>query len=219
MEELEKKIGYVFKDKNLLKQALTHSSITADLSKNYERLEFLGDRVAGVAIASMLYDAFPNEPEGNLSQRFMALVCKETMAEMARRWELEKFIHAESIDVVNNDNVLCDAIEAIIGAVYVDAGSEAAVRFVHHKWHLLINTHTEPPKDSKTRLQEVAHEKNLPAPIYSELSKTGTEHEPIYCMQVSIEGLEPQSGVGRNKKLAEQLAAHKMLVKLGVKNG
>lgn len=219
MIELEKILEYSFKNGHLLKQAVTHSSKTQSLAENYERLEFLGDRVLGVSVASMLYEAFPDEPEGNLSQRFVALVCKETVAEMALKLKLDGFIVAESVDIHTNENVLCDVCEAVIGAMYIDGGCETAIAFVQKHWKPLVNTHTQPPKDAKTMLQEVAHEKGYNAPVYEEIGKEGSEHEPLFHMQVKIDGLKAQSGSGRNKKIAEQMAAEKMLVVLGVKHG
>ena len=219
MEALENKLGYNFNDRKLLFRALTHSSVTGDLSANYERLEFLGDRVLGVAVAAMLCRLFPSEPEGNLSQRFMALVCKETVSEVALDLGLDKYIRAEGIDVKNNDNVLCDVGEAIIGAIYTDSGCMQAIEFVEKHWGALINTHTNPPKDAKTSLQEYAHSKGWNTPKYTEVGREGTEHNPIFSMKVVVNGQDEQIGKGHNKKLAEQDAAQKMLKALGVKNG
>lgn len=218
MDELEKILNHKFKDRHLLQQAVTHSSITSKLSENYERLEFLGDRVLGLAVAAMMYEIFKREPEGNLSQRFMALVCKETVAEVARKLSLNKFILSDSIDVKNNDSVLSDVCEAVIAALYIDAGCVEAISFVQKNWRPLVDTHKQPPKDAKTFLQEVAHEKGLSSPIYTEVGKEGSEHEPIFYMQVEIEDHAPQTGRGRNKKMAEQDAAEKMLNSLGVKH-
>ncbi len=173
----------------------------------------------GVSVAEMVYKVFPDEPEGNLSQRFMALVCKETVAEMALKLGLDRYIMAESIDVRHNDNVLCDVCEAVIGALYLDGGCETAIHFVQQHWRPLVDTHTRPPKDAKTQLQEAAHEKGLSAPRYVEISREGAEHNPVFHMQVEIDGIEPQSGSGRNKKMAEQNAAEKMLALLGVEHG
>ena len=159
MKELEKNLQYHFNNQHLLHQALTHTSKTGKLSENYERLEFLGDRVLGVAVAEMVYRVFPAEPEGSLSQRFMALVCKETVAEMALKLGLDRYIMAESVDVHHNDNVLCDVCEAVIGAMYLDGGCQTAIDFVQERWRPLVDTHTRPPKDAKTLLQEAAHER------------------------------------------------------------
>lgn len=219
LEELEKILDYKFDNQHLLKQAVTHTSITPCLSENYERLEFLGDRVLGLAVSAMVYELFNCEPEGDLSQRFMALVCKETVAEVARSLNFDKYILSDNIELKTNDNVLCDVCEAIIGALYVDAGCGYALDFVCKTWRPLVDTKTQPPKDAKTTLQEKAHELGLPTPQYIEIGKEGSEHEPLFNMQVNVQGFAPQSAKGRTKKMAEQTAAEKMLNDLGDKNG
>lgn len=219
MEILEERLGYSFNDKHLLQQALTHTSITGNLAENYERLEFLGDRVLGVAVADMLYRMFPTEPEGSLSQRFVALVCKETVAEVALQLHLNDYIRSERVNVRMNDNVLCDVGEAVIGAIFLDGGSERAISFVQKYWGPLINTHTNPPKDAKTTLQETAHSHGWETPRYSEIGREGSEHNPVFFMKVSISGHGEETGSGHNKKMAEQDAAEKLLKQLGVKHG
>lgn len=214
MDKLEQILGYSFKNKHLLEQAITHTSITGDLAQNYERLEFLGDRVLGISVAWLLYKMFPTEPEGSLSQRFMALVCKETVAEIVLYMGIDKYIRAEGIDIQHNDNVLCDVGEAIIGAIFLDAGSKVAIEFVQKHWSGLINTHTRPPKDAKTSLQEFAHGKGWQTPTYTELKREGSEHNPQFFMKVSIDGHGEAVGQGHNKKIAEQYAAKKLLREL-----
>ena len=176
LEDLENILHYKFHNQHLLQQALTHSSHSARLCDNYERLEFLGDRVLGVAIASLLYRMFPNEPEGSLSQRHTGLVCKETVAEVALTLKLDKFMIVADEEIRHNENVLCDVCEAVIGAIFMDAGCEEAVNFVNQHWKELIDKNVAPPKDNKTLLQEVAHSKGLGNPIY-ELK--GEKEEPI----------------------------------------
>ena len=129
MDKLEQILGYVFKNKALLKQALTHSSITSSVSKNYERLEFVGDRVLGVAMAHLLFKTFPKDAEGNLSPRHTRLVRKETVAEVALKLRLNEYILAEPKDICLNENVLCDVAEAIIGAICMDSDFETAIEF------------------------------------------------------------------------------------------
>ena len=214
MEQLEKILGYTFNNKHLLQQALTHSSITSSLQQNYERLEFLGDRVLGVSVAEMLYKMFPSEPEGSLSPRFMALVCKETVAEVVLNLKIDTYIRAEGIDIEHNDNVLCDVGEAIIGAIFLDSDSQTAIKFVQNHWKPLINTHTTPPKDAKTTLQEYAHSRGWPTPHYEEIGREGAEHDPIFFMKAVIDGHGEASGQGHNKKIAEQDAAKKLLRQL-----
>ena len=123
-ETLQQILKYRFKDESLLRKAITHGSINSDVRENYERLEFLGDRVLGVATASLLYRLFPKEPEGSLSQRFVGLVCKETVAEVAKTLQLDKFMKVGNDELRSNENVLCDVCEAVIGAIYIDAGVE-----------------------------------------------------------------------------------------------
>lgn len=211
MEELEKILKHQFKKTELLQKALTHGSVNSHVDANYERLEFLGDRVLGVSIASLLYQMFPNEPEGNLSQRFTSLVCKETVAEVARTLRLGEFMRVVGEEIRDNENVLCDVCEAVIGAIYIDGGVEAAINFVNNHWKELIDKNLAPHKDAKTLLQEVSHVKGLGAPVYRLVSRAGSEHEPTFRIAVVLkDGLE-QVGEGRNKKLAEFDAASKML--------
>ncbi len=218
LEKLENIIGYKFKNISLLHQALTHSSCSGKVSENYERLEFLGDRVLGVAVAEMLYKAFPNEPEGGLSQRHTSLVCKEMVSEVVRRHGIDKYVLVASEDIRENDNVLCDVGEAIIGAVYIDGGAQAAIDYVRRFWHELIHKNITPPKDSKTLLQEVAHSRGIETPSYEVVSREGSEHEPVFHVKVNFAGQPSVSGCGRNKKLAEQDAASQMLRQLGIKH-
>ena len=207
----ESLLGYSFNNQKLLQKALTHSSISSLAAKNYERLEFLGDRVLGVAVASLLYKTFPHEPEGSLSQRFTALVCKETVSEVARSIGLGKYINASDGDIKNNENVLCDVCEAIIGAIYIDGGVEAAISFVEKNWKDLIDKRIAPPKDAKTTLQELAHIKGLEKPSYQIIERCGPEHEPVFTVELRLGDDLVITGQGHNKKLAEFEAATKML--------
>lgn len=210
MKILQNILKYQFKDISLLQKAVTHSSVNSHIDGNYERLEFVGDRVLGVAVASLLYRAFPCEPEGSLSPRFVRLVCKETVAEMARNLNLNKFMKVLSDDLRNNDNVLCDVMEAVIGAIYIDGGIDAAVDFVDNHWRDLIDSHTNPPKDAKTSLQEWAHHHKFEVPKYEMITRKGSEHEPIFVMRVTV-GDKTAQGEGKNKKQAEFAAAQSLL--------
>ncbi len=214
IEELEKILNYKYKNPALLKQALTHSSFASDVEKNYERLEFLGDRVLGLSIASLLYNIFPHEPEGSLSQRHTGLVCKETVAMVAKTLQLDKYMIVANEEIRDNENVLCDVCEAVIGSIFIDGDCVEAIKFVNQHWRELIDKNVAPPKDAKTALQEVAHAKGRGVPVYRLEGREGSEHEPIFYMSVSLKGVAPEVGEGRNKKLAEQEAAAKMLKKL-----
>ena len=211
MESLEKKTGYVFKNKNLLKQALTHSSITSDVEKNYERLEFLGDRVLGVSMAHLLYFMFENEPEGFLSPRFVSLVRKETVAEVALELGLDKYIKAVPSSLCVNENVLCDVMEAFIGAVCLDGGFETAINFVDKHFKKHIEKDAAPERIDKTALQELAHRLKAEPPVYEVIKREGSDHEPVFYVKCSIKGKATAIGEGKSKKLAEQAAAAQLL--------
>ena len=214
MEQLQQILKYQFKDVSLLKKALTHGSVCSDVLGNYERLEFLGDRVLGEAVAHLLFNIFPKEPEGNLSQRFVRLVRKETVAEVALVLKLDEFMRVSSDELRTNVNVLCDVCEAVIGAIYIDAGSEEAIKFVNNHWRELIDKNVEPPKDAKSKLQEIAHVKGFGVPQYKVIGREGNEHEPIFEVEVSLGVGKTVSAKGKNKKMAEMAAAKAMLEKI-----
>lgn len=217
MQELEQKLGYTYKNKNLLQQALTHTSFTPDIHFNYERLEFLGDRILGVTIADMLFKAFKNEAEGKLAQRFVKLVCKQSVADVMRNLGVSKHIIAANPELNTQDSVLCDVGEALIASIYLDSKSmETAETFVRRNWLPLIDSHSEAHKDYKTFLQEYAAEKGLPAPLYIIKEKTGPEHAPEFLVEVSLGADHLALGRGKNKKQAEQTAASQMLLAMGV---
>lgn len=218
MRTVEQTIGYNFKNKNILQQALTHSSCTGDINRNYERLEFLGDRILGVAVAQMLYKKFPHEPEGSLSQRHVSLVCKEAVSAIVRKLGINQFVKIANEDIRDSDNVLCDVGEAVIGAISIDSDINTAIDFVQKNWLTMLESYARPPKDSKTMLQEIAHELKLGVPEYILLEKSGAEHLPIFKIAVRLADKKEAIGEGHNKKLAEQEAATKMLADLGYCN-
>ena len=214
MKELQQILKYKFNKVELLQKAITHGSVDANVEDNYERLEFLGDRVLGVAVASLLYNLFPKDPEGNLSQRFVGLVCKETVAEVAKTLKLDEFMKVATEDLRQNENVLCDVCEAVIGAIYIDGGVDGAIDFVNNHWRELIDRNVAPPKDSKTRLQELSHHLKLGTPQYRLISRLGSEHKPMFEMEVVLENGQSAKGSGTSKKLAEFDAASAMLEQL-----
>ncbi len=212
MKTLEQNIGYTFKNKALLQQALTHSSVTADIHRNYERLEFLGDRILGVTIADILCRTFTDEPEGSLAQRFVVLVCKETVAEVVRQLGVLPYIVAANDDVREKDNVLCDIGEALIAAIYLDSNDlQIAQNFVRSHWLSLIDKKSQPKKDYKTLLQEKAAILKLPAPTYEVVDKSGPEHEPVFVVKAYLDENNASFGHGSSKKHAEQEAAEALL--------
>ena len=218
-QKIYENIGYKFNNEQLLQQALTHGSVTGNKHKNYERLEFLGDRVLGMTIAHLLYSYFPNDSEGELSQRFNQLVCAETAAQMARTLKLNEYVVAKDNEVIQSVNVLCDVCEAVIGAIYIDSDIDRAIAFVEEHWSPLFNKNLTAKKDFKTQLQEKMHKLKMPLPQYEVEEKSGEEHNPLFKMKVSgADGLFAY-GEGHSKKEAEQHAAEKLLKILEGKNG
>ncbi len=212
MERVEQILHYHFQNPKLLKQALTHSSVTGSERRNYERLEFLGDRVLGMTMAHLLYRMFPNEREGQLAQRHTKLVRAEMVADVVKKLGLVQFVIAKDLATAQSTNVLCDVGEAIIGAIYIDSNIEQAISFVERNWKDFIDKSQEgSQKDFKTSLQEKFHALRLPSPVYEVVAKEGTEHEPLFRVKVVLNEDKYAIGVGKNKKSAEQMAASKLL--------
>jgi ribonuclease-3 len=203
------------KDLSLFEMALTHSSAR---SENYERLEFLGDRVLGLVIASWLYERFPDEPEGKLSQRYNMLVARETCGEIGRELGLPALIRLGKQareDRANwSENVVGDVVEAVIGALFLEAGFETAEKFVRRTWAPLIEEQRRAPKHPKSALQELAASRDLPNPAYDILSRTGAHHAPRFTVRVSIRNLGEAEAEGSSKQEAETEAAKALLSKL-----
>ena len=206
-------IGYVFNNPALLELALTHPS--ANKSHNNQRLEFLGDSILGAVIAKLLYEMFPGESEGELARRLAGLVRGETLTQIARDIGLgEKLrIAASEAKLGGRDNPsnLEDAIEALIGAMYLDGGMAAAEQFILSRWTPLAKIAGAPPKDAKTALQEWAQARGLPVPAYTVKSSTGPAHAPEFTMEVSVNGYPPAEATAHSKRAAEQLAAEVLL--------
>jgi ribonuclease-3 len=224
--ELETILEYSFSSTELLSLALTHSSMAksrADRDQTNQRLEFLGDRVLGLIVAGMIYEAYPEEEEGAMARRHAALVRKETLARVANNLKLSKFLRIgpaeEESGARENPALLADTCEAVIAALFIDGGLEIAEIFIRRHWLTLMAEDLNPPKDSKTTLQEYAqsHGKNLPN--YREISREGPPHDPVFVIEVSIENEEPLSGRGGSKRHAEQIAASSMLTFLGLDEG
>ncbi len=198
----------VFHDKSLFKQALrlSHNGRPA----GYERLEFLGDRVLGLVVAEMLYRRFPNEREGAMAKRFVALVREETLAGVAQDLGLPALLSTNEAALRHNASVLSDVCEAIIAALYLDQGLAAVQAFMDPIWSHLIEAEVQIPQDAKSALQEWAQKKFKVLPTYTLLSRTGPDHSPVFTVQVQI-GDRTITGTGSNKKLAEQSAATNFL--------
>jgi ribonuclease-3 len=223
---LEHRIGYRFKDLKLIDCALTHiSAMTGPRNPagSYQRLEFLGDHVLGLAVSDMLFQAFPKANEGDLSRRLADLVRKETCAEVARGIELGAAIKLGSSEANSGGRqrtaILGDVCEALIGAVYLDGGYPAAAALVERLWAERMRKAERPPRDAKTMLQEWAQARALPTPIYREVERTGPHHDPEFRVAVELPDRAPAEGLGRSKRTAEQAAAAAMLIREGVTAG
>ncbi|MDH3703363.1 MAG: ribonuclease III [Alphaproteobacteria bacterium] len=204
-------LDHEFADPALLRRALLHRSAAPTGDLGYERLEFLGDRVLGLVVTDMLMAAFPAEDEGALARRLAGLVRRETLADAARGLGLGSFIRLsrseEEYGGRDNETILADVCEAIIGALYQDGGLEAARGFIQRHWAERLAAAVEPPRDAKTALQEWAQGRGLPLPVYRMASRTGPDHAPEFTVSVEVQGQAPVEGTGPSKRLAEQVAA------------
>lgn len=216
MSGLETVLGYVFRDPGLLEVALTHSSYANEhrgLSHN-ERLEFLGDAVLELSASAYLYQQFPGEPEGNLSRRRAALVCEASLSACARRLNLGRSLRLgkgeDKSGGREKDSLLADAMEAVIGAIYLDGGWEKACAFIWH--HLLVGrSEGGVPLDAKTRLQEYLQREGGIEIRYQDVPPSAEDAEGIFISEVSAEGKVLGRGSGHSKKSAEQDAAQAAL--------
>jgi len=214
-EFLRETIGHEPGDLELFERALTHSSVG---KASYERLEFLGDRVVGLVIARWLYDRFPNEPEGKLSRRFNVLVARETCGEIGRNLGLPALIRlgrqAREDGANWSDNVIGDVVEALVGALLLDGGLEAAEAFVRSAWAPYVESQGRAPKHPKSALQELAAARGWPGPDYSIERKTGAHHAPRFTVRVSVPGGGEATAEGSSKQEAETAAAKALLEQL-----
>lgn len=211
-------LGYTPNDLTLFERALTHSSTQGN---NYERLEFLGDRVIGLLIARWLYERFPHEPEGKLSRRFNSLVARETCAEVGRELGLPALIRlgkqAREDGANWSDNVVGDVVEALAGALFIDGGLKTAEQFVRRSWASLMEEQRKAPKHPKSALQELAAAKGLSNPDYEVIRRSGAHHSPSFTIRVSVGQLGQAEGEGASKQEAETAAAVALLETLRLK--
>jgi len=208
-------LGHQPRDSAMFEAALTHSSSRGD---NYERLEFLGDRVLGLVIARWLYERFPEDPEGNLSRRFNTLVDRVTCSDVGREIGLPALIRlgkqAREDNANWSDNVVGDVVEALIGAVYLEGGLDSAEALIRRLWGPLIEGQRGVPKHPKSALQELAAARDLPNPHYEVVSRTGMHHAPRFTVRVSIDSAGEAEAEGPSKQEAETEAAKALLEKL-----
>ena len=211
LHTLQKKIDIKFKSINYLKKAITHKSY--DSLNNYEKLEFLGDRVLGLVISKKLIELYPDQKEGVLDKRLASLVNKNRCLEVAKNIGLEKFIligNKSNKSKIEN-KILSDCIEALIGAIYYDKGFEASEKFILNMWRSFISSSDVSIVDSKTKLQEYSLKKFKSLPIYKLVSSSGPKHKPKFTISVKLKNTKFFEGSGNSKKKAEQSAAKILL--------
>ena len=208
---LQKKINIKFKNLNYLKKSLTHKSF--DPLNNYEKMEFLGDRILGFVISKKLIELYPNEKEGVLDKKLASLVNKNRCLEIAKIIDLEKYILVGNKNKKNKieTKIVADSIEALIGAIFYDKGLEGSEKFILNMWKSFINSSDLTIVDSKTKLQEYSLKKFKLLPIYKLVSSSGPKHKPKFTISVRLKDTKFFESSGDSKKKAEQNAAKKLL--------
>jgi ribonuclease-3 len=219
--ELESRVDHRFSDPQLLRLALTHPSAVrrgARAAESNQRLEFLGDRVLSLTMATLLFRVYPKEDEGALSRRHAAMVRRETLAEVAAELELGAFLTIAPSEHRGggreNPSILADALEAVIGALYLDAGFAPASRFIERHWQDRLDGMAKPPRDAKTALQEWAQGHGFELPNYELLGTEGPAHAPRFAVTVAVADFAPELATAGSKRAAEQAAAEQLLDRL-----
>ena len=212
---IEKAMGRPAKDLGPFERAVTHASVGKD---SYDRLEFLGDRVLGLAVSKWVYERFPDEPEGQMSRRYNALVARETCAEVGRAIGLPPLIklgrQARDDQANRSDNVVGDVVESVIGALMIDGGLDVTKAFILSAWAPYLDGQGRAPEHPKSALQELAAAKGRKTPHYELIGRSGAHHAPRFTVKVSVNGLGEAEAEGLSKQEAETAAAAALLEKL-----
>ena len=215
---LSQRLGYQFSNVELLQQALTHRSAA---KQHNERLEFLGDAVLGMVVAQALFKRFPAVPEGKLTRMRSTLVKGDTLAELGREADVGELLKLGPGELKSGgqrrSSIIADAMEAILGAIYLEAGLDATAEVILRLWQSRIDKldPNEHPKDAKTRLQEFLQSRKLPLPVYEVVDISGKDHDQTFVVHCQIESLgKPMKGTGSSRRKAEQQAARNALEKL-----
>ena len=217
-KEIGKLLDYQFKNNRLLEEALTHASARKSSKVNNERLEFLGDRVLGLVISEELLRKNPNSTEGEIATYYNSLVKKETCSFIAKEIGLENLLTlGKSVKRTNDrqkDKILGNAIEALIGAIFLDAGFEISKQLVLKVWRKQIDIVRDIEAHAKTALQELLQSKGQEPPTYKQISRTGPDHDPDFCVEVVLGSGLNAIGNGSTKRMAETKAAEQILEKI-----
>ncbi|MCT8158831.1 ribonuclease III [Pseudoruegeria sp. SHC-113] len=218
LKAFEARIGHRFKRPELLLRAVTHSSMSSPTRSDNQRLEFLGDRVLGLTMAGALFSADKEATEGQLAPRFNALVRKETCADVAREVDLGAVLKLGRSEMMSGGRrkaaLLGDGMEAVIAAVYLDAGFEAAQEMVLRLWGKRVHTVETDSRDAKTSLQEWAQARKQQPPRYAQLKREGPDHAPVFTISVTLESGESEMATAGSKRQAEQAAAKALLARM-----
>ena len=211
ISKLEQSLGFKIINTKLYIKSITHKSV--DKINNFEKLEFLGDRILGFVISKKLIELYPNEKEGVLDKKLASLVNKNKCLEVAKIIGLENFILVGNNNSKNKveNKIVADSIEALIGAIYYDKGFEISEKFILNMWKSFISSSDETIIDSKTKLQEYSLKKFKTLPIYKLISKSGPKHKPKFTISVRLQDSKFFNGQGDSKKKAEQDAAKNLL--------
>jgi len=217
------RLGHVFSRPELLARALTHASIATPTRPDNQRLEFLGDRVLGLVMAEALLAADRTASEGQLAPRYNALVRKETCAEVAREIDVGTVLKLGRSEMMSGgrrkEALLGDAMEAVIAAVYLDGGFDAAKAMILRLWGARVEAVESDARDAKTSLQEWAQGRGLPPPTYTEVGREGPDHQPLFTVEVKMATGEAERAQAGAKRQAEQAAAKALLARMENKNG
>ncbi len=212
------RLGHEFNRPDLLIRALTHSSLSSETRPDNQRLEFLGDRVLGLVMAEAVLEQDKDAPEGRLAPRFNALVRKETCAEVAREIDLGAVLKLGKSEMKTGGRrknaLLGDAMEAVIAAVYRDAGFDVARELIRRLWGDRVATVEADSRDAKTTLQEWAQARRQTPPAYSEVTRSGPDHAPVFTIEVRLQSGQTARAEASSKRQAEQAAAQAMLAKV-----
>lgn len=217
---LQERMGYTFKDTSLLETALTHPSAVSRnkaAARGYERLEFFGDRVLGLVMAEWLLEMHPDVSEGELARHHAAAVKRDTLVKVAHKIELLKALKLAKGETENERgqaNILADATEAVIAAIYMDGGLRPAQKFIRTHFAAFLNRDSKAPRDPKTALQEWAQARGHAVPVYEVVSHTGPAHAPHFEVKVTVGRAAPVTAEGKSKQAAEKAAAEALLARL-----
>lgn len=211
-------LGHEFADPRLLRRALTHPSAPGREDDAFERLEFLGDRVLGLVVAEMLIERFPDVDEGGLGRRLSVLVSREALVEIAGETGIgEAVVRARDPGAGGGRmaaTAAADACEAVIAALFLDGGLEAARRFIRRHWQALVERHAEVERDARSRLQEWSHARALGQPVYTVSARRGPAHRPEFEVEAALANGERATGSGGSKRAAAAAAAASLLERL-----